>query len=191
MSYCHRCGKLLKGVENFCAECGAKIKEAVEDIEEKTKEIIKKSHKGLGIFILFLIIAGYIALDLWAATQLRPEISLGSIGMTISNLKGESGLTSASASTKLRINNPTFVPIFLFPINYKVAYGSTEIAEGNTGLVFIAPYSSNDIPANIELSYLGTGKAVLEGIWNAFSGNKENLRMDFYELGIKIVSIEG
>jgi hypothetical protein len=190
MAFCPQCGKAVKEIEKFCANCGENLKEFFEDIEEEAEEKVRKtSNKGLIVFILFLIIAGYVVLDIWAATQIQPEISLDSLWTTASNLKGDVGTTSASGSTKFRLENPTFVPVFLFPIKYEFGYGSTTIAEGSSGIIFIAPYSSNDVSADIELSYVGAGSAALKGIWNTITGNDEDLYADFYELGIKFASV--
>lgn len=190
MSFCPQCGKAVKEVEKFCANCGENSKEFLEDVEEGAEKKVKKtSYGGLVVFIVFLILVGYVILDIWAATQIQPEVSLSSLWTTASNLKGDIGTTSASGSTRFRFENPTFVPVFLFPIKYQFGYGSTEIAEGSSGIIFIAPYSSNDISADIEISYMGAGSAALKGIWNTITGNDEDLYLNFYELGIKFASV--
>lgn len=187
MAFCSECGKKVGKTENFCGHCGTKLKESIGNKYESTNKGI--SYKGIVLLVIFLTIFGYVLLDIWAATQVRPEVSLNSVLTTVSNMKGDVGITSASGSTKFRLKNPTFVPVILFPIKYKLSYGTTDIAEGNTDIIFIAPYDSNDISANIELSYLGGGKAVIEGIWNSITNNKEELHLDFYELGIKFASV--
>ena len=191
MTFCHKCGKKLKKEENFCGDCGTKIKEFLEEIEEEAEEKVRKTNSGgLTVFIIFLIIVGYVALDIWAATQVRPEVSADSLLSSISNANGNVGLTSASGSTTIRLQNPTFVPVFLFPISYEAGYGSTQIAKGSTGIIFIPSYSTSDVSANVEISYAGVGGAVLNGIANLFTGNKQSAYVNFYELGIKIASYQ-
>jgi len=190
MAFCPKCGKTVKEIETFCANCGENLKDFLEEIEEEAEEKVRKtSYKGLVLFIIFLIVGGYVVLDIWAANQIQPEVSLNSLWTSVSNMRGNVGTMSASGSTKFRIENPTFVPVFLFPIKYQFGYGSTEIAEGSSGVIFIPSYSSSDISANIKISYIGTGSAVLKAIWNKVTGNNENLYVDFYELGIKFASI--
>lgn len=190
MAFCPKCGEKVKQVEKFCSNCGEKIKEFLDETEEEAEETVEKtSYRGLVVFIIFLTIAGYVVLDIWAATQIQPEISLNSLLTTASSIKGNVGITSASGSTKFRLKNPTFVPVFLFPIKYQFGYGKTEIAKGSTGFIFIAPRSSNDIPTNIEISYTNAGGAVLKGLWNTITGNSEDLHLDFYEIGIKFASV--
>jgi len=190
MPYCHECGKQTKEEASFCSDCGTKLKEAIKVTERKIQNLTKtKSHKGLVVFFIFIIIIGYVILDIWAATQIEPDYSLDSFLTTVSNFQGNTGYTSASASTTLRMKNPTFVPIILFPVTYDFSYGNTQIAEGTTGMVFIAPGSSNDIPADIKISYLNTGISVVKGIWNSITGRQERLSMNFYELGFNFLSV--
>jgi len=55
MAFCPKCGKVVKEIEKFCADCGENLKEFLEDIEEEAEEKVKKtSYKGLVLFILFL-----------------------------------------------------------------------------------------------------------------------------------------
>lgn len=180
MSYCHRCGKPLKEVENFCAECGARIREFAEDVKEEVEEIVEnKSYKGLVVFIIFLIIVGYIVLDIWAISQLQPVITFDSILTSISNLDAESSYTQGHVSSTIRMKNPTFVPIIGKAV-YEAGYGSTKIAEGETGLFFIGSYAEEDIPVNLEVSYVSAGISILKGIKNLFTGQKERKYIDVY-----------
>lgn len=189
MPYCNNCGKFLEETENFCSACGTKIKNFVDNVEEQTEEVVKKGHKGFVVFIIFLMIIGYVVLDIWAATQIELDTSLSSVGNSILSLKGDTGLTSSSVSTELRLYNPTFVPLFLFPINYEASYGDNQIAKGRTGMIFISPNSESDIPANVEISHIGMTGSVIEGIWDSLTGNPQEIHIDFYELGIKFASM--
>lgn len=190
MSYCHKCGKESKEEDNFCKHCGAKIKEFLKETEKEAEKIVEKSsHKGIVFFIIFLIIVGYIALDTWAAKQIQPDLSLSSLTNSMSNYQGSAGLTSASASTEIALKNPTFVPVFLFPITYDLSYGSTEIANGKSGVIFILPESESNVPASVDISYTGAGSSLVQGIVDAFTGNTQNLEINFYELGIKVATV--
>ncbi len=189
MPYCHKCGGKSKESDSFCEHCGAKLKEFFEDAEEAVENVARKNHKGVAVFIIFLLLAGYIALDIWAASQIQLDTSISGLATSAINAKGSLGTTSASASTTLSLKNPTPVPIFLFPVTYKLNYGSTEIAKGKSGVIMIAPNSNNDVPVDVEVSYVGTGSAILQGIANAITGNSQSAEISLYELGIKIKSI--
>jgi len=193
MSYCPKCGKSLKKIENFCADCGAKIKglvkdvgKEIEEIAEETEEVVEKTnYKGLVIFIIFLIIVGYVILDLWAMSQLTPVISLGSIFTTISNFDGEISLSQTSVSSTIRMENPTFVPIVFARISYDANYGDTKVAEGKTGFFIIAPYSQKDIPVDLTLYNLNALKSGLKWVWDLIIGNQERKYANIYlDIGI-------
>lgn len=190
MPYCHKCGEKSKEGDNFCEHCGAKLKEFLEDAEDEIEEVVKKSHKGIAVFIIFVLIIGYIALDVWAASQIHFDASLNGLVTSATNLKGSAGVTSASASTTLPLSNPTPIPVILFPVTYKLNYGSTEIASGKSGMIIIGPNSNNNIPVNVDLSYIGAGSSIIQGIANALTGNpQQSVNLDFYELGIKVKSV--
>ena len=176
MAYCHKCGKKNSEEDSFCYDCGAKIKEFVEH-EIKA---VKKSHKGLFIFIILLLVVGYVILDIWAASQLQPVLSVDSLLSSVSNFEGSTGLTSASASTTLRIENPTFVPVLAGKIIYDAGYGSTKVAEGETGLIMVAPYSTQDLPANVKVSYVGAGVAGLKALKNLVVGGNDKPNANVY-----------
>jgi len=180
MIYCSRCGKSLKEIENFCSECGTKVKEFVDDVKEETEKIVKKTgHKGFVIFILFLMIIGYVILDIWAISQLTPVLSFDSLLTSISNFEGSTSYTSGSVASTIRLENPTFVPI-IGKVVYEAGYGSTKIAEGETNLFIIGPYSEEDIPADLEVSYIAGGISLLKGIKNLITGQKERKYIDVY-----------
>ena len=181
MSYCSKCGKLLKGIENFCDDCGARIGEAVGDIREETKEVIEKtSHKGLIIFIIFLIIIGYAVLDLWAISQLTPVISGASILASVSNFNADTSLSKSSVSSSIRMENPTFVPILFGRISYDANYGDTKIADGKTGFFIIGPSSQKDIPVDLTINHVNTLMSGGKFIWNTLTGKKEKLNANVY-----------
>ncbi len=187
MSYCHKCGKKTIENDSFCSLCGAKIREVLEDIGEEIKE--KTSYKGLVIFIIFLIIVGYIILDLWAISQLTPVISAGSIFTTISNSNVDTSLSKTHASSTLRLENPTFVPI-IAKVVYDANYGDTKIADGKTKLFFIKPNSEEDIPADLTIYHLSTAKSGLKWIWDTITGKQERKYINIYaDIGITKVKL--
>ncbi|MBS3092557.1 zinc ribbon domain-containing protein [Candidatus Pacearchaeota archaeon] len=181
MSYCHKCGTKNDEESSFCESCGNKIKELIQETERS----IKKSHKGLFIFIIFLLIIGYIVLDIWAMTQLQPVINADSILNSVSNFEGNTGLTSASASTTIRIENPTFVPIIAGKVVYDAGYGTTKVVEGKTGMVIVGPYATQDLPADVKVSYVNAGVAGFKGIKNAIFGGDDKINANAYmDVGI-------
>lgn len=202
MPFCNKCGSKAQEEDTFCEKCGNKIqelledvKEKAEDIEEEAEELVKKtSHKGFFIFIIFLIIIGYIILDLWAISQLTPVISLGGIWASISNANMDIGLTQTSASTTIRIENPTFVPILFARISYDANYGNTKVAEGKTGFFIIGPNSQKDIPVDLTVYHLSTLKSGAQWIWNTITGKQERKYTNIYaDIGItkfKIATLE-
>jgi len=184
MVYCQKCGTKARLDDTFCGECGIKIGESAEEAPEQTEKIVrKKGSKGFTFLIIILLIGGYVVLDYWAVAQLRPALSLDSILNSAANFDGDIGLTSASASTTIRIENPTFVPVFFGRVIYDAGYGSTKVAEGKTGIVFVGPYSTQDLPADIRVSYIEAGVAGLKAIKNlAFGGSDKpnaNVYADF------------
>jgi len=210
MLYCHHCGKKNVKGDLFCSNCGKKlaellgdvkdkasgvedvVEEKIEDVREETERVVEKtSSKGLFTFIILLLIIGYVILDVWAATQIRPEMSLDNLLTIASNLDGGVGYTSALGSTKIIFENPTFVPIILFPVKYNAGYDDTDIITGKTGFVFIAPYSSNEVSASARVSYAGAGVSVLKGFVNVLTGRNKEFYVDFYEFGFKFVSVRG
>lgn len=182
MEYCHKCGKRLKELENFCTECGAKIKEVVGDVEERVEEVVKetKSRKGLFIFIILLIIIGYIILDFWAISQLTPVLSIGSIFASISNLGADFGLTQTKLSSSIRVENPTFVPIIFARISYDANYGNIEVADGKTGFFIIGPYSQKDIPVDLTVYHVGALTSGLKWVWDTITGQQERKYINIY-----------
>jgi len=188
MAYCHKCGKKSGEGDSFCENCGARIeefigdvKEKIEDVGEEVKEIVEKpSRKGMVIFLIVLIVVGYVVLDLWATTQITPVLSFDSVVASASNFKGSSSLTSGSVSSSIRLKNPTFVPIIVGGVIYEAGYGSTKIAEGKTGVIVLAPYSEKDVPADLEVSYVAGGVSLLKGAWNTITGKDERKYVDVY-----------
>jgi len=139
MPYCHRCGKSASENDDFCGHCGTKIKEFIEHAEQNIERAVKKNHRGFVVFILFLLIIGYVILDIWAMGQLKPVLSLDSIISSVSSLQGSTSLTSASASTTIRIENPTFIPVIAGRVVYDAGYGSTKVAEGEQSARWKSP----------------------------------------------------
>lgn len=192
MVYCHKCGKRNNKEDSFCEHCGEHIKELLKETEEEAEKVVKKtSYAGLVIFIIFIILIGYIILDFWAVSQITPQISLDNLVTIISSFSGSAGYTSASGSTKIIFENPTFVPIFMFPVNFNAGYDNTDILTGKTGIIFIPPYSSNEVSAETKVSYVGAGSSLVQGFINVLTGNNKEHYIDFYELGIKFASIRG
>ena len=186
MPYCHKCGKKTGKEDDFCEHCGANLKGVVEEVEEEAEEIVKKtSYKGLVIFIILLVIIGYIILDLWAMSQLTPVFSVDSVLSSITNSQGGASLSQEYVSTTIRIENPTFVPILFGRITYDADYGSTKIADGKTGFFIMSPNSQKDIPADLTIYNLNTLKSGVSWIWNTITGNQEKAYVNIYvDLGI-------
>ena len=181
MSYCHSCGEKNEKGDSFCASCGKKIIEFVDSVEEEIEEVVQKTgSKGLVVFMIILIVVGYVVLDLWAATQIVPVLSFESVLASASNFKGSSSFTSGNVASSIRLRNPTFVPIIVGGVIYEAGYGSTKIAEGKTGTIMIAPYSEKDVPTDLEVSYVAGGISLLKGAWNTITGKDERKYVDVY-----------
>ncbi len=180
MSYCHNCGERVTEKDTFCGGCGVGLKEFIKHVEHKIETSVKKSKTGMVFFIILVIIVGYILLDIWAVQQLQPALSLDSLLTGVSNFEGNLGITSASASTTIRIENPTFVPIIAGRVVYDAGYGSTKIADGKTGIVIVGPYSTQDLPANIKISYVNAGVSGLKALKNAVLGGNDKPNANFY-----------
>jgi len=202
MGYCSKCGKKSEEEDSFCENCGAKIKEflgdveeKVEEIEEEAEEIVRKtSYGGLIKFLIFIAIVGYIILNFWAIGQLEVVVTPESIWASISNADADVGLSQISASSSIRVENPTFVPIIFGRIAYDANYGSSKIAEGKTGFFVIAPNSQKDISVNLKINNWNAVKSIGQGLWNAITGKQERKYIDVYvDIGItkfKIKTIE-
>jgi len=188
MKYCPECGTELNGTEKFCGGCGINFEDKIKGTFHNAEKTYKKNKSGVKTFFVILIIA-YIILNFWAATQIRPVLSADSVLNSVSNFEGDLDLTSASASTKITLENPTFVPVILFPIKYEAMYGTTEIVKGQTGMITIAPNSQKPVDFSLELSYTGAGTAAIQSIGDFITGNDRTLHIDFYELGIKFATI--
>lgn len=182
MPYCYKCGKRLGEEDTFCALCGASIKEVLEEAEEV---IQKTSSKGLIIFIILIVVIGYIVLDLWAMSQLTPVISISSIWASISNLDVDVSLSQTSASSTIRVENPTFVPIIFARISYDANYGNSKVADGKTGFFILGPYSQKDISVDVTIYHLDTLKSGLKWIWDSITGTQERKYANVYvDIGI-------
>lgn len=200
MPYCHHCGRKVEKEDSFCEHCGKKlggltektkekiedIKEEVEDLREEAEKTVEKtSHGGLVVFIILLIIIGYIFLDIWAISQLTPVVTLSSIFNSISNFNADISLTQTSASSTIRIENPTFVPIIFARIAYDANYGNSRIAEGKTGFFVIGPHSQQDVPVDLTIHNLDVVSAGLKGLWNTITGKQERKYVNMYaDIGI-------
>jgi len=195
MPYCHKCGKKNKTDDAFCEHCGVNLKGFLKGTEEKVeKEVKKTSYKGLVIFIIFLLVTGYVILDFWAMSQLIPVISVDSVLTSISNFQGDVSLSETSAGTTIRMENPTFVPILFGRIAYDANYGNTKIAEGKTGFFIMGSNSQKDIPADLTVHNLNALKSGVNWIWNTLTGNQEKAYVNVYvDVGIfkfKVKTIE-
>jgi len=194
MSYCHKCGTKAKFEDSFCEKCGTKIGEFVKEVKQEARQVVHTVERQgrkfpLGLIIILLILS-YIALDVWAATQLTPIFSLDSLATSISNFDLDVGYTSTTAATTIRLKNPTFVPVIAGRVIYDAGYGSTKVVEGKTGLIVVGPYSEKDVPADARLSYAGTAVSAGKALINAFTGKKEswnaNAYIDFWVTKFKI-----
>jgi len=194
MSFCSKCGKQHKKGESFCSQCGTALKEVKDVIEKTIKVVERKSSKGFVVFIILLIVVGYVALDIWAVSQLKPVFTFDSVLTSISNFEGDISLTKTTASTTLRFENPTFVPILFSRVAYDSNYGNTKIAEGKTGFFIMAPYSEKDIPVDLTIYNVNTLWAGGKWIWNKITGQSERKYTNVYaDIGItkfKIATLE-
>ena len=176
MAYCGKCGAKLKDDVNFCGSCGNKIKEKSTGVVKKTKKIVKKTtseRKGMPfIFWIFMIICIYLVADYVAVQYLELETSVDSLVNSAKNAKVSKGLTSAGAETTIRLKNPTPIPVFLTAFSYDVSYGNQPVVEGRTGVVFIMPFSNSDVNANVDVSYINAGSAMLDGLIDLFKGEQ-------------------
>jgi len=195
MPYCHKCGKKNNENDSFCEHCGTKIKEFLEETEKETEKVVKKTSTGkFFFFIIILFIIGYIILDIWAMQQLTPVISLDSILTSASNFNGQIGITQTTASTTIKVENPTFVPILFTRISYDANYGDTKFAEGQTGFFAIGANSQQDVPVYLTINNLNAVKSALGGIWNTITGQTQKAYINIYaDIGIiklKIKTLE-
>jgi len=202
MAYCHKCGKKFEEKESFCENCGTKLREFVEDVKEKVEEVVeeveevvhKVNYGKLVFFIIIIALIGYIVLDVWAMTQLTPVISVGSVFTSIGNADADVSLSKTHASTTIRLENPTFVPIYFARIAYDANYGNTKVADGKTGFFVIGAHSQADIPADLTIYHLNTLKSGAKWVWNAITGKQErkyaNIYIDMGITKIKIATIE-
>jgi len=186
LPYCHKCGKKTGKEDDFCEHCGANLKNALEEVEEEAEEVVKKtSYKGLVVFIIFLVIVGYIILDLWAMSQLTPVLSVESVLTSITNFQGSASLSKEYVATSIKIENPTFVPILFGRIVYDANYGETRIADGKTGFFIMNPNSQKDIPVDLTIYNVNALKSGVSWIWNTITGNQEKAYVNIYvDLGI-------
>lgn len=189
MSYCHECGLKVAIDDTYCNSCGVKV--ISSNSSSEGKESNKRRGKTGFVILIFIILSfGYLALDIWAATQLKPDMSAEGLMVAVSNLKVETGATSLSTSTNIRIRNPTFVPVIAGRIVYDAGYGSTKVAEGKTGLVILGPYSTKDLPAEVSVSYVQAGVAGFNALKNLITGNKEKPNANVYlDLGLSKIQI--
>ena len=189
MSYCYKCGAKANDQDSYCNSCGVLLSGS-EGVSYKNEHIHKRSNKTLIVSIVLILLFGYIILDVWAASQLKPDFSIDSIISGISDFEAKVGSTSTSASTNIRIKNPTFVPVIAGRIVYDAGYGSTKIAEGKTGLVIVAPYSTQDLRADVRVSYVQAGVAGFKALKNLIVGGNDKLNANVYaDLGLGKIQI--
>ena len=127
----------------------------------------QKTHFSLrNKFIIFLIVIGYVILNIWAMSQLTPVLSISSIASSVLNFNGNYGLSETNLETTLRVENPTFVPILFGRISYDAEHQGTKVAEGKTGFFIMFPNSQKDIPVNLTIYPLTTGWEGIKSLWN-------------------------
>lgn len=185
MPYCYKCGAKASDQDSYCNSCGVRLSDS-----ESLPSQNKRSNKTLIISIILILLFGYIILDVWAVSQLKPDFSIDSLISGISNFEANVGTTSASASTNIQIKNPTFVPVIAGRIVYDAGYGSAKIAEGKTGLVIVGPYSTQDLRADVRVSYVQAGVAGFKALKNLFAGGNDKLNANVYaDLGLGKIRI--
>ncbi|MCK4730739.1 MAG: zinc-ribbon domain-containing protein [Candidatus Aenigmarchaeota archaeon] len=182
MVYCRNCGEKLDDEKNYCGKCGTpKIREISKKTENPNNFSRKNtSNSGSTLLICFCLIAGYLALNFWAIGQIEIDDSASSIINSISNTNFQTGILKTELGTKLRIKNPTIIPVLVSEVSYDLSYGDNVMGQGTTGFIFIMPKSHLDTPINFELNHVDTGTAIVEGIINIFQKEKKSLRMNFY-----------
>ena len=194
MPFCAKCGKQHEDEASFCSHCGNTLRKIERVIERAVNPNIKKSSKGFVLFIIILIIIGYVVLDIWAISQLTPVVSLTSVFASISNFDYDVSLSKTSLESTIRIENPTFVPIIFGRVSYDANYGNTKVADGKTGFFILGPNSQKDIPADLTIYHLDTVWAGGKWLWNTITGKQErkyaNFYADFLITKIKIGELE-
>ncbi len=180
MPFCAKCGNRHGKGEGFCAQCGIALKEVKDVIERTVDTVERKSHVGFIVFIIILIFVGYIALDLWAISQLKPVLSVSSIASSVLSFQGDYGLSKTRLASTITVENPTFVPILFGRISYDVKHQETAVAEGKTGFFIMAPNSQKDIPVDLTVYPLSTGWEGLKSLWNKITGNQDSWSANAY-----------
>jgi LEA14-like dessication related protein len=175
VAYCHKCGKKNTEADKFCAHCGAKLGLDSDHHHKKDKKI-----GSLVLIILLILFIGYIFLDVWAITQVTPIITFGGLISTISNFDGGVTLSRTHASSTLRFENPTFVPILFGRIVCVANYGDTTVAEANTGYFIMGANSEKDIPVELKINNINAVTSIGKGLWNAITGRTERAYIDVY-----------
>lgn len=127
-----------------------------------------------------MIVFVYAILNIWAIHQIQLDTSEGSLLTAIKDYKFSSSLTEGEVGTTISLRNPTVIPVLVGSLNYDAKYGSNQLAQGQSGFIFIMPYSTLEVPVNIKVYYDNLAKGVISGIANAFLGNRETLTVNMY-----------
>ena len=135
-------------------------------------------------------IALYIFLDACAIAQMTAVVSVGSVFSSISYADADVSLSKTRASTTIRIENPTFVPVLFARISYDANYGDTKVADGKTGFFIIGPHSQKDIPVDLTVYHLNTLKSGAKWLCDTITGKQEREYVNVYiDIGITKIKI--
>lgn len=175
MAYCHKCGKKSVETDKFCAHCGTGFEHDSAHHHKKSK-----TYGSLVVTILLILFIGYIILDIWAVSQITPVFSFDGLISSITNFNGGATISQTHASSTLRFENPTFVPILLGRIVCVANYGDTTVAEARTNFFVMGANSEEDIPVELKINNINAVTSVGKGIWNAITGKTERAYIDVY-----------
>lgn len=126
-----------------------------------------------------LLLAGYLAADMWAAGQLQPSAPAGGLGM-VTGLRGNLTGGAAVFDASVQLRNPTLVPVAVPAVGYELTYGPDTLGEGETGFVFLMPRSEGEFQGEFRLNYSEVRGSVARGLVNLITGGDDDLQTTFY-----------
>lgn len=139
----------------------------------------------IGVVLVLLI---YVGLNAWAVNQLEADIDSSSIFSNLEDIELSS--ESTSLKTDVNFNNPTIVPVLMLPTEFKMDYGEINIANGQTGTMFLKPYSGRNFTTVVNISNSAVKDTVFQAGLDVLSGESKSLETGFYMFGREIASVE-